>query len=92
MESQLLYNICWNPKEVGYNASEGMDFPVRTRASTWRASFLLPCPYTGCHKKVRLRLKVNLPISKDLELKVDLPTSNELRKKITHIYTLLLGF
>jgi hypothetical protein len=25
--SQLVFSRCWNPKEVGSNASEGMDLP-----------------------------------------------------------------
>lgn len=35
--SQLLFSMCWDPKETGADARERTDLPVR-------ASFLLPCP------------------------------------------------
>jgi hypothetical protein len=39
--SQLVFSICWNPEEVGSNASEGIDLLARVRASRQeeRASF-----------------------------------------------------
>ena len=40
---QLLFSMCWNPEEVGSNASEGMDLPARQEQAK-RASSLLPCP------------------------------------------------
>jgi hypothetical protein len=41
-----------NPGEIGSNASEGMDFPARARASRQRAgaSFFY-VPFTGCQEK-----------------------------------------
>ena len=77
-------------KEVGFNASEGVDFPVRARASRQReqASFFHVL-YLGCHRKVWPGLKVALPASKDLHL----PTSNHVIKNesLTSVPS-LLGF
>ena len=65
--SQLVFSICWNPKEVGSNASEGMDLPERLRAEMQakNKSFLLPCFYIGLQQKVWPKLKVGLSASND---------------------------
>lgn len=62
LESQLVFSICWNPKGVVSNASEGMDLQGRARASrqTEKASFFMSLYRLPA---VWLRLKVNLPIS-----------------------------
>jgi hypothetical protein len=64
--SQLVFHIPQKPKEVGSNASEGMDLPVRARTSSQReiAAFFLVL-YKGYQKKVWPRLKVDLLTSKD---------------------------
>jgi hypothetical protein len=54
----------WNPKEVGSNASEGVGFPSRTSRQREQAFFFLVL-YIGCQKKMRTKLKVNLPTSED---------------------------
>jgi hypothetical protein len=38
---QLVFSIYQNPKEIGYNHSEGMDLPARVR---WA---IMPCPLYG---------------------------------------------
>lgn len=40
---QLVFGVCQNPKEEGFNTSERIDLPVKARASTQSESFLLPC-------------------------------------------------
>jgi hypothetical protein len=35
--SQLVFSTCWNPEEVGYNASEGMDLLSEAKASRQKA-------------------------------------------------------
>lgn len=55
-------SIYQNPKEAGSNASEGMDLPVRERASRQRANILYVC----CSQIVWLGLKVGLPTLNDL--------------------------
>ena len=44
--SQLVFSICWNPEEVGSNASEGMDLLARQEKQAKTKSIsLLPCPF-----------------------------------------------
>ena len=60
------FDIHWTTKEVDSNNCEGVNLPVRVRASRQRAcASLFPVPYTGCHQKVWPRSRVNLPISDD---------------------------
>lgn len=65
--SQTAFNIRWNSKETGCNASEELSLLAnegkrqRTKASFSRVF------YTGCHQ-VWPRSKVDLPISEDLDL------------------------
>lgn len=59
--SQLVFSICQNPKEVGSNATEGMDLPVGVRESRQRKqTSLFLVLYRDCQQKVWLRLKVDL--------------------------------
>jgi hypothetical protein len=46
--SQLLFSIHQNPKSVGYNANEGMDFLAKARANRQRTSFLLQVLHRDC--------------------------------------------
>lgn len=39
-------------EEVGSNASEGLDLPVREGKQAKNRDFLLQCPFYGCHRKV----------------------------------------
>ena len=64
--SQLVFSIHQNSIKVDSNASEGMGLLVRASWQRTEASFFHgPC--RGFKQKVWLRLKVDLPISKDLE-------------------------
>lgn len=62
--SHLVFSIGQNPKEVGSDAREGMDLPVRVRTGRQREQALLPRPYIGCQQKAGPTLKVNLPTPK----------------------------
>jgi hypothetical protein len=66
-EDGHLFRIYQTPKEVGSNASEGMDLPERLRAEMQakNKSFLLPCFYIGLQQKVWPKLKVGLSASKN---------------------------
>jgi hypothetical protein len=74
--SQLLFSIHQSPKEVGTNASEGKDLPVRVRtirqrvgASFFRVLYInFQQKGESSHPK-RSRLKVSLPTSNDLNQK-----------------------
>jgi hypothetical protein len=49
-----------DPKQVSFNASEGMDFPVRLRANESKKKIVFfHVLYTCCQQKVLLRLKVD---------------------------------
>lgn len=64
--SELVFSRCWNPKQVGSDASEGMDLAVGVRASRQReyvSSFQIL--YINCKQMVWSKLKVDFPISKD---------------------------
>ena len=50
--------ICWNPKEVDPNASEGMDLQGKGKPAK-NKSFLLPRPYVGFQQKFWLRLDLH---------------------------------
>ena len=48
LDVSLVFSVCWNPEDVGFNASEGMDLPARVRTKqTKNKCFLLPCPLHG---------------------------------------------
>jgi hypothetical protein len=55
--SQLIYSIPWNAEEVGSNANEGMDLPVRVSVSRQRLSFLLLCSFHRFPKEGVVQIK-----------------------------------
>jgi hypothetical protein len=52
---QMVFNVCWNPKGVGPNASEGMDLLARARTSRQRERVFLPCPLYTPHNVVQMK-------------------------------------
>ena len=64
--SHLIFSTHQNPKEEGYNGSEGVDFPVRASRQREKLSFSHVLNI-GYHQKVWPRLKVDLLTSKDLD-------------------------
>lgn len=65
--SQMVIIIYQNPKEMGFNVSEGIDSPMKGSKQANSKSSLLPCSYQGCHRKVWSLLEVDLPTSNDLD-------------------------
>jgi hypothetical protein len=66
--SQLLFSVCQNNEDVGSNASEGMDLPVRRIANRQIEQASSYCVHSlSYQQKVWLRLKVDHPGSKDLD-------------------------
>jgi len=66
----LVFSIHQNPKEVGSNASEGVDLPLRVRASRQRAKrrqSLLPSPYLGLPAEGVAQIKGGSSCLKDLD-------------------------
>jgi hypothetical protein len=62
--SQLVFGIRWNPKEVGSNASTGMDLPMRVKMSRQRVEVSFFHLFsTGGHQSVWDRFRVGLPAS-----------------------------
>ncbi|EDL82258.1 rCG29069 [Rattus norvegicus] len=76
--SQLGFNIYLNPKEVGSNASEGMDFP---ETGSRQKSFLPPCPLYRLPAESVAQIKGGSYYFKISGLKIGFPTSNYLIKK-----------
>jgi len=71
--SLLIFSSFWNPREVGSNASEGMDLLTR-HGRTGKEESVLPSPSIGFQQKVWPRLKVYLSTSRsDLKTPVFLP-------------------
>jgi hypothetical protein len=65
--SLLVFSIHWNPKEVGFNASEETCHASKSerKQARVRASFF-HILYIGCRETVWPRLKVDLPTKKNL--------------------------
>ena len=70
--SQLVFSIQGDPKEVGFNASEGMDFPESERKWAKAKASFFHAIYIG-FLQVWPRLEVGLSPSKDLDLKQFFP-------------------
>lgn len=65
LDKQNWLNDYLSEKE-GSNASEGVDLPLRVRASWGRASTSFLCAlFIGCHWEVWYRFEVGLPTSND---------------------------
>jgi hypothetical protein len=64
--SQMVFGICWNPEEVGYNASERMDLLLRWEQTGKEPKLPFPCPFTDFQQKVWSMLKVGFTSSNDL--------------------------
>lgn len=64
--SHTVFSLLQNPKEVGFNASEGENVPARERASRpkAKASFSRVL-YVGCHQKGWAIFSVDFPTSND---------------------------
>ncbi|EGV91322.1 hypothetical protein I79_026029 [Cricetulus griseus] len=52
LKSQLVFSICWNPKEVGFSASEGVDVLARQQPAAKASLYGLPAE-GGAHIKAR---------------------------------------
>lgn len=64
---ELVLSICWNPREAGSNAGEGVDLVGRQeQTGKEKETFLVHVFYINYVQKVWPRLKIDLPTSKDL--------------------------
>lgn len=61
----MFFSVCWNPKEVGANANEGVDLPEKARACRQKQNRSSSTSFIGCHQMVWPKLKADIPISKD---------------------------
>lgn len=59
LDVSVVFNISWNPKEVGSNAREEMYLPEETRTSFFHTL------YISSRQKLRHRFKVGLHTSND---------------------------
>lgn len=72
---QLVFSLYHSPEELGFSAgkeclSRGqINLAGESEGKQARSeSFLLPCPFMGCHQKVWPRFRVVLPTSDDPDL------------------------
>lgn len=49
--SRLAFCMCWNPEEMGFNASKGMDVLARQEQAGEEQKLPSPCPYIGIQQK-----------------------------------------
>lgn len=62
--SQLVFNVHYDPKEIGSNLSGAINWPGRVGASRQRAKApFFHVLYKGHHQKVWSRFKVGFPTS-----------------------------
>lgn len=84
---QMVFNVCWNPKGVGPNASEGMDLLARheqaskeQKLSSFMSLYGLPTEGMAQIRRGSSRLKTSrlklLCMWQSSRLEVDLLTSN----------------
>lgn len=74
LNEALCQNVFQGKIKVGSKASEGIDMTSRVMANRQREqAFFFQVLYIGCQQKVRPRLKVTLPTSKDQDYRYVFP-------------------
>lgn len=80
MVPQLILDICWNPREVGFSVSVGISVLTRWKqvGKEWKNPSFFHYPYIGIQQKVWSWLKVCLSASRSgFEVCVTLPQKSK---------------
>jgi hypothetical protein len=86
--SQLVFNIHWDPEEIGSNAYGGMNLPETVMANKQEASaFILSCSLCRLSPEGMAQIYNGLSHLKRSRLRVGVATSNDQPRKSLHNYT-----